>query len=312
MHAILATVGTGGDVFPYVGLGERLRSRGHRVTLAGPAEFRALAEGCGLAFHALVSEEESNALLSDPDFWRPLKGGRVAARWGARLIGRQYALLAGLAADEEAVLVASPGVFAARLVQEKLSRPLATVLLQPGLIPSTAAPPIMPGGLTLPRRAPRWAGRLYWRLFDAVGGWLVGSHLTPLRASLGLKRVRRLFQWWLSPQRVIGLFPEWYGPPQSDWPSQIRLTGFPLYDGTPNRDLPADVAEFCRAGPPPVAFTFGTGMRHAAGPFRAAAEACRLPGSARPVADAERRTAADRLAGVRAPLRLRPLPRVVS
>ena len=136
----------------------------------------------------------------------------------------------------------------------------------------------MPGGLTLPRRAPRWAGRLYWRLIDAVGGWLMGSHLTSLRASLGLKRVRRLFQWWLSPQRVIGLFPEWYGPPQSDWPPQIRLTGFPLCDGTPSRDLPTDVAEFCQAGPPPVAFTFGTGMRHAAGLFRAAAEACRLLG----------------------------------
>ena len=153
MNALLATVGTGGDVFPYIGLGERLRSRGHRVTLAGPAEFRALAEGRGLGFHALVSEEETDALLSDPDFWHPLKGGRMAARWGARLISRQYALLAGLAADEEAVLVASPGVLAARLVQEKMSRPLASVLLQPGLIPSIAAPPIMTGGLTLPRRA---------------------------------------------------------------------------------------------------------------------------------------------------------------
>ena len=33
MHAILATMGTDGDVVPFVGLGERLRARGHRVTL---------------------------------------------------------------------------------------------------------------------------------------------------------------------------------------------------------------------------------------------------------------------------------------
>ena len=33
MHAILANVGTGGDVFPFIGLGARLRARGHRVTL---------------------------------------------------------------------------------------------------------------------------------------------------------------------------------------------------------------------------------------------------------------------------------------
>ena len=34
MHAILASLGTDGDVYPFVGLGDRLRARGHRFTLA--------------------------------------------------------------------------------------------------------------------------------------------------------------------------------------------------------------------------------------------------------------------------------------
>ena len=33
MHAILVTVGTDDDVFPYAALGTTLRARGHRVTL---------------------------------------------------------------------------------------------------------------------------------------------------------------------------------------------------------------------------------------------------------------------------------------
>src|SRR5262249_18371560 len=158
-------------------------------------------------------------------------------------------LVAELAGDGDTVLAASPGVLAPRLVQEKLARPLATVLLQPGLIPSAIVPPVMPG-VPLPRWAPRPVGRLYFRLVDAVGDWLAGRPLNRFRASLGLKPVRRLFRWWVSPQRVIGLFPDWYGPPQADWPPQTRLTGFPLYDGRPAGDLPPDVRDFCRAGPP--------------------------------------------------------------
>jgi hypothetical protein len=83
------------------------------------------------------------------------------------------------------------------LVQETRGTPLATLLLQPGMIPSAATPPVMPG-LTLPRRAPRWAGDLYWRLFDVAGGLIVGRHLNKVRATLGLGPVRRFFRWWYS------------------------------------------------------------------------------------------------------------------
>ena len=110
------------------------------------------------------------------------------------------------------------------------------------------------------------------------GAVLAGGRLNRLRASLGLKPVRRMFRWWFSPQRILGFFPDWYGRPAADWPAQMRLIGFPNYDGRPAADLPADVQEFCGAGPPPVAFTFGTGMMHATEFFRAALKACRLLG----------------------------------
>jgi hypothetical protein len=45
MHAILATVGTVGDVFAQVGLGIKPRARGHDVTLTAPESFHALAAG---------------------------------------------------------------------------------------------------------------------------------------------------------------------------------------------------------------------------------------------------------------------------
>jgi UDP:flavonoid glycosyltransferase YjiC (YdhE family) len=274
LHAILVTIGTDGDVYPYLGLGTRLRALGHRVTLVANERYRCLALEHGLGFQQLISDAEFHQALDNPDFWHPLKSGWVAARWGVQFFRRQYDVLAELAQDGPTVFAASPGVLPARLIQDKLQRPVATVFLQPGIIPSLTEPPIMPGGLTLPSWAPRPLGQLYWRLVDGVGDLLVGRHLNRVRFSLGLAPVRRLFRWWLSPELAIGLWPAWYGPPQPDWPRQIRLASFPMYDGRLAPSLPADVLAFCRAGPPPIAFTFGTGMRHARRMFRAAVTAC--------------------------------------
>ena len=74
------------------------------------------------------------------------------------------------------------------------------------------------------------------------------------------------------------MFPGGFGPPQPDWPPQTKLTGFPLYDGQPGGGLPPEILHFCLAGDPPIAFTFGTGMMHAADTFRKAVEVCRLLG----------------------------------
>ena len=158
-------------------------------------------------------------MLADPDLWHPLRSGPMMAKWGAGLLPRQYELLAVLAAGPGSVLVANPGVLAARLVQEMRVCPMATLLLQPGLLPSTSAPPEMPGGLTLPRGVPRPVGGLYWAAVDTAGYLLVGGPLNRLRAALGLRPVRRLFRWWWSPELVVGLFPPWYAAPQPDWPA---------------------------------------------------------------------------------------------
>jgi len=276
MRVILASVGTDGDVFPYVGLGAELRSRGHQVILAASAHYESLARVHGFSFHALVSAEENNELFGDPDFWNPVKTAPLMARWSVRFIQRQYYLLSKLIVGDT-TLVASPGVFAAGLVHEKHGIPLVNLILQPWMIPSSIAPPIMPGFMFL-RHAPRPVWRTFWRALDVVGDILVGRSLNHVRASLGLNPWRRIFKQWLSPQLVLGLFPEWYGQPQADWPPQMRLTGFPMFDGGQGDDLPPQLLEFCRAGTPPVAFTFGTGMTRPAELFRGALEACALLG----------------------------------
>src|SRR5204862_7303884 len=149
------------------------------------------------------------------------------------LLRPQYEELSTLFTAKPSILVANPGVLAGRLIHEKLGVPLVSLVLQPWLIPSLFVPPIMMGGLTLPRWAPRPLVKAHFRLLDGFGALLMGRELNALRASLGLKRIRRIFQWWFSPDLMVGLFPEWFGQPQPDWPPQIKLAGFPLNDGQP-------------------------------------------------------------------------------
>jgi rhamnosyltransferase subunit B len=278
MHVILATVGTDGDVFPHIGLGRILRARGHRVTVAAPETYRDRVTALDLEFCALTTVEEVSRMLADPDLWHPLRSGPMMARWGGAMIPRQYEALSALVREGNAVVVANPGLLAARVMQEKRGCPTASLLLQPGLVPSSDAPPEMMGGLTNPKRLPHPFRKLYWLAVDAAGYFLIARCLNRFRCGLGLPPVRRLFRWWLSPDLVIGLFPSWYAIPQGDWPTQIRLAGFGRYDGA-RAELSIEVRDFCAAGPPPVAFTLGTGMAHAAGFFRTAVRACEAIGT---------------------------------
>jgi rhamnosyltransferase subunit B len=81
-----------------------------------------------------------------------------------------------------------------------------------------------------------------------------------LRTELGLgppvKHVLRGY--WYSPQRIVGLFPDWFAPPAPDWPAQTLLTRFPLLDAVETTPLPPLLQDFLEAGAPPLVFTAGS------------------------------------------------------
>ncbi len=314
MHAILTTVGTDGDIFPYVGLGTVLRARGHTVTLVASDHYEPLARRHGFDFRTLISKTENDELFHHPDFWHPFKTGALSARWGVRFIRRQYELLKSITTSDS-VLIASPGVFAAPLVHDKLGTPWVSIVLQPWLLPSPQSRPVIPG-LPFLSHAPPIVWSLFEHAMNLYGGHLFGRELNQLRTELGLKPWRRVFKDWLSPQLILALFPAWFAPIAPDWPQQVRLTGFPIFDGISNHtltksnqpdqtepptaspsplngeragvrgesnpnsvqnaDLSLELQTFLESGPPPIAITFGTGMAHSEKLFRAALEACEI------------------------------------
>jgi UDP:flavonoid glycosyltransferase YjiC (YdhE family) len=281
MHHLLITLGSHGDVHPFVGLGIRLQQRGHRVTLAANGLFQSMVQKAGLEFAELGTGEDFHAALHHPDLWHPRKGFRAVFEFGVLPMMRPtFELIRRFAAEGDLVVTAHAIAFGARIAQEKLGVPLATVHLAPCVVRSAISPPryFATGFLNcLPAWMNRWLFR--WVMDALVVDPLLAKPINAFRAELGLLPVKRIIdQWWMSPELVVGLFPDWFAPPQVDWPPQLRLTGFPLFDERTHHELAAELEDFLADGAPPVVFTFGSAMTQAADQFAASIAACQQSG----------------------------------
>jgi UDP:flavonoid glycosyltransferase YjiC (YdhE family) len=69
------------------------------------------------------------------------------------------------------------------------------------------------------------------------------------------------------------MFPDWFFRPQPDWPAQLRITGFPLFDKAGSDPLEPALDAFLAGGEPPVVFTPGSANRQAPRFFKVAVQA---------------------------------------
>jgi UDP:flavonoid glycosyltransferase YjiC (YdhE family) len=170
--------------------------------------------------------------------------------------------------------------FGARIAQEKTGLRMATFYLQPAYLRSAHQTPKI-SGLPLPDWLPRPLKHMVFRGVDRAMDKIFLPELNGLRAELRLPPIQSPCSEWLnSPRSVIGLFPEWFAPPQPDWPPQTRLTGFLNSDdaGGAEGALLPEVRRFLDAGAPPIVFTLGSAMKHGRSFFEESIKACQLLG----------------------------------
>jgi UDP:flavonoid glycosyltransferase YjiC (YdhE family) len=276
-RAIVIGLGSAGDVHPCVGLALALRQRGHAVTVVAPSVFQPLVRQAGLDFVGLLTESEWQAALNDPNLWHPLRSfSAVARRLILPVLRPIYEIIAGNFEPGRTVVAASGLAFGARIAQEKLGVPLATLHLQPVMLRSVVQPACL-GFPDIVGHLPVSLRRLYFRAADRwVVDRLLAGPVNAFRAELGLPPVKLLFENWMhSPELVVGLFPSWFAPPAPDWPPHVALTGFPLWDGRETQTALPELEEFLAQGTPPLVFTAGSANAQAKRFFQVSVEACR-------------------------------------
>src|SRR4051812_7389659 len=74
MRVLLPTLGSYGDVHPFVGLGVTLKRRGHEVIVIASSAFERLVLGAGLGFAPRGNNVDSRTIAENPDLWHPRKG----------------------------------------------------------------------------------------------------------------------------------------------------------------------------------------------------------------------------------------------
>jgi rhamnosyltransferase subunit B len=258
LHVLLPTMGSAGDVHPFIALGAALKARGHRATILTNPIFQALIEAQGIGFLAVGSAAEANAAIANPELWHLRKGFKVIASLIVPAISQIYRLIEKHA-DSSTVVAFSSLAFGARLAQEKLGVPSASVHLQPSVI-RTFVDQGMMGNVRLSASRPKWFKQGLFRIIDAVIiDRRLKAPLNALRARLGLAPVDRVMHRWLhSPELVIAFFPEWFAAPQPDWPVNTHAVGFPLWDADGDAAPLAVAEEFLSAGAAPIVFTPGS------------------------------------------------------
>jgi len=250
-------LGSSGDVNPFIGLGVALQGRGHRATVITNPIFQAQIESQGLRFLSVGTAAAARMAITNPDLWHPRKGFGIISQVLIPSIEELFRLIEAHA-DQDTVVAFSTLSLGARLAQEKLKIPSASVHLQPGII-RTFGEHGMFGNMRLSASHPRWFKSAVFRLADfLILDRSLKRPLNEFRTKLGLAPIDRVMHRWLhSPQLVIAFFPQWFAAAQADWPDNIHLVGFPLWDADEAARLD-QAMEFLDQGTPPIIFTPGS------------------------------------------------------
>lgn len=254
MRIAIQTLGTRGDVQPYVALARGLLRRGHEVQLAAPVQFESMVTRHGIDFWPLPGE--FLALLDTPEGKAAIAGSRG---FGAglkllkhvrplmrRLLDAEWAAIGRFGPD---VIIHHPKSIASPDIAARLGRPAVLASPLPGFTPTAAFPsPLLPFANLGP------LNRLSHLLATRGPGLLFRKELARWRAqSLGVPSGHRPG----APTVTLYAYSPAVVPRPTDWGGDVLVTGYWFLDEDDWR-LPTDLRAFLAAGDKPIYVGFGS------------------------------------------------------
>jgi rhamnosyltransferase subunit B len=274
---VVATVGSLGDLHPFIALSQAMRDRGLNVVLACAAEYRSKVAAAGIAFHPMrpgFDEMQRDLGLDRAQLTRSvIEHSRfLFDRLVLPYVRHAYEDMMPATADADLVLTSSLA-FGARLAAEKRGVPWIAVVLQPMMFLSSYDPPVIPGAewlsALLRRVGPTPTRCAMWVVKKALN--VLFRPLHALRADIGIAPTAQnpLFDGQFSGAGAIGLYSRLLGEVQPDFPRPTSIVGFASFDSEDGlaTGLQPALTEFLAAGTAPLVFTLGSLVVNSPGSF---------------------------------------------
>jgi sterol 3beta-glucosyltransferase len=246
MKVTLLTLGTRGDVQPYVNLAKGLKNHGHEVVLSTGRNFESMAKQNGIDFapvdadfQALINSEEGKAMMRNPFLARKHLVNIVQP-----MMVQAMNTFYKLAKESELVLyhVKSLGDFYADQFPEKMVR--ANVV--PAIEPTSEFPNPVFSSFGLPKSL----NKLTYKLAD-LGMSMMNNAIRDFRSSQSLSTQ---FPKRLKLPSVYGISPAFLSKPK-DYPANSYFTGF--WQSASDQALPPEIDDFISTGKT-IVVTFGS------------------------------------------------------
>lgn len=287
LRILVVTVGSSGDVHPFVAIASALRDRGHDVTMQVNPYFESTVTGAGLEYRALGSYLSPTVVARDtPEAFGRFTGTFVVMR---KLFMEGFrdaypSLRAAFEALRPDVVVGHQISFGLPWLTREFGAAWVTCVLSPSTLLSDHEPSVYPFGPDV-RDKPMWMRRFSHAAARRTTSMILDPPMNRFRRDLGLPRVRdTFFTEMLSADRVLAMFSPHFRGPAPDDPARMRICGFPWFErhgghGALGEALTPETERFLNAGPAPILFSLGSVLSHTQrDTFHGAIEAARMLG----------------------------------
>lgn len=251
---LLSTLGSPGDLHPFLAIGRALQAAGHAPVIATGGIYRKAIEAAGLAFHEVRPDQDEILHMlgmSLRDVARRILADDTFLIRMIRPLLRTSTLDLVDAAKDASVLVTHTFAIAGKLAAEKLGIPHIDLVLSPTLFSSAYDPPM--DALLPYAQGPTAVGVLWNRALLGLMRMIVGTmtrQVHKVRTGIGLPLTKDVpFIEDRSAAASIGLFSPLMGKVQPDFSNNTSVVGFSFYDGAEAASLDSHVEHFLRTGP---------------------------------------------------------------